>query len=1332
MSIKPTTATELLKLSENLLFATFDKASVGIANVKPNGQWLRVNLRLCQILGYSAEELKKLSIHNIIHPADLSSLLDLLQNMLHRSTDTQALEQRYIDKNGNIVWVKVTISLPRNSNNGANYFVFIIEDIGERKQIQKALMQSENKFHALYLAMNEGVALHEIIYDDKGQAIDYRILEVNPAYTKILGIAKSDATGQLASQVYRSEKPPYLDLYLQVVTNGESIYFETDYSPMEKSFSISVFSPAEHQFATVFSDITKRKQTEQNLIDALDELDRESSIVKSLIQNIPDLIWLKDPEGRYLSCNSKFESFFGASEQAIKGKTDYDFVDKNLADFFRKNDLKAMENNGISINEEWITFARTGEKVLLETSKVPLTDRHGENIGVLGIGHDITERKLHEESLQQSEAALKEAQRLANIGNWEFDLISQKLIWSEQVYRIFEVDQMSAKTSYKNHLKAIHPADRAAVKDAFKHALRVKQPFQIRHRLSLDGKIKHVEQQGLIEFDDNGRAIKLVGTIQDITERVKSETQLERLNHFINQSSDSVFIIDAATARIVDANGTACSTLGYRLDEITQLHVWNINNTLSGLADWKKWLPDLMKHQGEVFETKHRCRNGNIISVEINARYVEEADGNFFIAIVRDISERKKSEQLILESSQRYQAVLSSTKDGFWLTDILGVILDVNDAYCSYSGYTRQELRGMKISQLDFNESESDVAGRIQQLIKDGSSIFETMHQRKDGSTWPVEISISYSDIQQGQFFVFLRDISERKQAEKQIQYMAYNDLLTGLPNRELLADRLDQAISQALRTDKLLAICYIDLDGFKPINDRFGHATGDRLLLQFARRIKQSLRKGDTIARLGGDEFTLILSNLESIYQGEEIVHRTLESIAQPFEIDGFRIHISASIGVTFFPNDQSDPDTLLRHADQAMYLAKESGKNTFRLFNPIQNQKLQAHRAAIDEFSAALNLSQLALFYQPRIDLANGSLISVEALIRWQHSEKGLLLPAQFLPLIEGTPQEIALDEWVIKTALDQHMSWRAQGLILPVSVNLSPRHVQLTTFPEFLKTLLSSYPEDIAQFLELEVLETSAIGNTTRVAELMHACTRLGVKFSLDDFGTGYSSLTYFSRLPIHILKIDQHFVRDMLVNSQDQDIVEGVLRLAQALKRPVVAEGVESIELAMMLLQLGCQFAQGYGIAKPMPAQQLLLWITSWEENENWHKLSSEIKNLTEFYDLNVAIFTLRRWINQLAKYMESGCTEDKPVMDDKHCLFNLWYQGIGQIRYGDHSQFEYIREKHFAVHNLGRELINLFDKQQIASACNKLTEINQIGDDLVSLLTQLSVIEDQST
>ncbi|HLD66106.1 MAG TPA: EAL domain-containing protein, partial [Pseudomonas sp.] len=409
------------------------------------------------------------------------------------------------------------------------------------------------------------------------------------------------------------------------------------------------------------------------------------------------------------------------------------------------------------------------------------------------------------------------------------------------------------------------------------------------------------------------------------------------------------------------------------------------------------------------------------------------------------------------------------------------------------------------------------------------------------------------------------------------------------------------QAIIRAARNDKSLAVCFLDLDGFNAINDRYGHAAGDQLLLGVTANLKQVLRGEDTLARLGGDEFVVLLSDISSPEECSLILDRVLTAVGNPIQLEDALVSVSASIGVSLYPEDNADADTLLRHADQAMYLAKEAGKNRFHLFDPESDRKAQLHRHYLERLRIALARDEFVLHYQPKVDLINGAIIGTEALIRWQQPENGLVPPAEFLPHIYRSDLEIPLGEWVIETALAQAAAWHRDGLRLTVSVNVSANHLLQPDFHENLKTSLARHPGFPAAHFELEVLETAAIADMQQAVAILRRCRELGVHFALDDFGTGYSSLTYLRKLPVDILKIDQSFVRDMLTDPDDMGIVEGVIRLASAFNRQVIAEGVETLEHGVALRRLGCRFAQGYGIARPMPAEQIADWVADWNQS-----------------------------------------------------------------------------------------------------------------------------------
>jgi diguanylate cyclase (GGDEF)-like protein/PAS domain S-box-containing protein len=452
--------------------------------------------------------------------------------------------------------------------------------------------------------------------------------------------------------------------------------------------------------------------------------------------------------------------------------------------------------------------------------------------------------------------------------------------------------------------------------------------------------------------------------------------------------------------------------------------------------------------------------------------------------------------------------------------------------------------------------------------------------------------------------FATIQDITERKQAEEKLNRVAHYDLLTNLPNSVLLADNLRQSMAQCQRCNQSLAVAWMDLDDFQAVNDTYGRNVGDQLLVALSKRIKEALREGDMLVRIGGDEFIAVMVNLKTKEDCKPLLKRLLKAAADPIIVDTVVIQVSVSIGVTLYPQDSVDAHQLMRHADQSMFVAKKEGKNCYHFFDTELDNAIDIQQQKIDDVHAALERHEFVLYYQPKVNMNTGEVIGVEALIRWQHPNRGLVSPLDFLPVIEGHAISLELGEWVIETALSQISQWQSMGVKLSISVNISAYQLQQGNFTSRLAASLAAHPEVNPHYLELEILETSALSDISRVSATMSACNGLGVSFALDDFGTGYSSLTYLRRLPAQLIKIDQSFVRDMLEDRDDLAIVEGVVGLAKAFQREVIAEGVETIAHGAALLQLGCQLAQGYGIARPMPADNIPEWSSSWEADDSW--------------------------------------------------------------------------------------------------------------------------------
>lgn len=560
-------------------------------------------------------------------------------------------------------------------------------------------------------------------------------------------------------------------------------------------------------------------------------------------------------------------------------------------------------------------------------------------------------------------------------------------------------------------------------------------------------------------------------------------------------------------------------------------------------------------------------------------------------------------------SLQLAASVFSHAREGIMITDVEGNIVEVNETFSRITGYAHDEVIGRNSAMLQSHLHTPEFYQSITEALADKDHWYgEVWSQRKNGETYPQMVTISAVRDRESRtvnYVSLFTDITLMKEHQHQLERIAHYDLLTGLPNRALLADRLQQAILQSRRRQRPMGVVFLDLDGFKIINDTHGHVVGDHLLVTVAQRIKGTLRESDTLARIGGDEFVAVLVDLEDPHALEPLLERMLKAAAAPVRVGDAMLQVSASMGLTIFPMDAAEPELLVRHADQAMYVAKQAGKNRYHLFDVMQDAAVRTQRESLEHIRQALLAREFVLHYQPKLNMRSGRVIGAEALIRWQHPRRGLLAPGVFMPVIEDDPLSADLGAWVIETALQQMALWHAQGLEMPVSVNVGAGLLQSHSFVNELSRRLERYPAVQPSWLELEVLETSALEDMTQVHRVMHASHDLGVRFALDDFGTGYSSLTYLKHLPADTLKIDRSFVQGMLNDPNDLAIVEGIIGLARAFRRDVIAEGVETSAHGARLLALGCVNAQGYGIARPMRAEALPGWVERWHLQGRWN-------------------------------------------------------------------------------------------------------------------------------
>jgi diguanylate cyclase (GGDEF)-like protein/PAS domain S-box-containing protein len=608
------------------------------------------------------------------------------------------------------------------------------------------------------------------------------------------------------------------------------------------------------------------------------------------------------------------------------------------------------------------------------------------------------------------------------------------------------------------------------------------------------------------------------------------------------------------------------------------------------------------------FEARMLAQGGDWRALEVNATVTDrDSDGEptRVLCTARDVRDRfaAREAQVLSESLFRH------LHEGLLITDARHRVVDANPRYSEITGYSRDETLGtvpamLRLAHQVQAEADQHLSMRTA-LETTGTWSGEVFYRRNSGEPCTLQVTAAavknYSGAIQ-HHVIAISDVTQARQQIEQLRRQAHYDELTGLPNRVKLTQILMEALATAEREGSLLTVCFLDLDYFKPINDELGHHMGDQLLVRLAERLRRSLRTrasgDDVVARIGGDEFVLLLRTA-TLEESRQAVERMLRQVHQPFALDDSElpVYITASIGATVFPLDQADAETLLRHADHAMYGAKQAGRNGYQFFDAEHDRRTEARFVALGRVQEALDAEELCLYFQPKVDMRDGRVLGVEALLRWNHPEQGLLLPAQFLPLIEHTGLAVSVGNWVLQKGIEQLVRWQMMGLDLTVSINVSARHLQEPMFARHLAMLLAQQATPVADRLIIEILETTALADVDFTCSLMQECRALGVRFALDDFGTGYSTLTYLKRLPLDMLKIDRSFVTNMLNDRHDLAIVEGVIGLSQTFGCSVVAEGVDTLDQAQRLIEIGCDIGQGNGIAPAMPADEVADWVHS---------------------------------------------------------------------------------------------------------------------------------------
>ena len=816
------------------------------------------------------------------------------------------------------------------------------------------------------------------------------------------------------------------------------------------------------------------------------------------------------------------------------------------------------------------------------------------------LGQDLAARTR---DLEASKLELTQAQAVAKAGSWVYNMVTNTMHLSAETCRIFSLPE-GTHGNYFEYLKRVHPDDRLATEAAWKTALR-SGSFDHEHRIQVGTKFRWIREKGELSFAASGVAIRAVGITQDITERKQTEHALhvrdERFHTLFNRASEGILIL-TPDGTVVAANESFARMHGYAPQEMRQLNLRDLDtpDTVRLLA---QRLQRILAGETLTFEVEHYHKDGHVVPLEVTSSLIVSEGERLIQAFHRDISERRRAQE-----AQRIAATAFEAQQGMFITDAQRVILRINQAFTEITGYSAEEAVGQTPRLLGSGRHDAAFfAGITQDLQQQGAWQGEIWNRRKGGEIYPEWLNISAVRDDAGQtshYVAIFADISERKKAEERIKHLAFYDPLTELPNRRLLLDRLTQALAGGARHMQRGALLFVDLDNFKALNDTLGHSEGDALLGQVAARLLACVRSGDTVARLGGDEFVVLLedlsqSELEAATQTEILAQKIQGALNQDYPLVHGPYHSSASIGITLLGSGPGDSgEEPLKRAELAMYQAKTAGRNTIRFFDPQMQVEVTNRVTLENDLREAIALGQFMLYYQPQV-LGAGRVIGVEALVRWQHPRRGLVLPAQFITLAEESGLILPLGQWILETACNQLAQWARQPAMahLSMAVNVSARQFRQANFVEQVQAVLTRSGARPNQ-LKLELTESMLVSDVESVIAKMSALRDIGVRFSLDDFGTGYSSLAYLKRLPLDQVKIDQGFVHDILLDTDDAAIAKMVIALADSLGLTVIAEGVETAAQHDFLAALGCHQYQGYLIGNPLPPQQLETLAQRW--------------------------------------------------------------------------------------------------------------------------------------
>ncbi len=790
------------------------------------------------------------------------------------------------------------------------------------------------------------------------------------------------------------------------------------------------------------------------------------------------------------------------------------------------------------------------------------------------------------EELKKITENLDFAQQVANIGSWHYDILKDQPFWSKQMFHIFGLSFDEMPATKKELFSLVHADDVDRLKKFFKEFLVKRESDKISYRIVRpDGECRHIVQKVQFLEDETGTPVKLFGTIQDITNSREEEIQAQQYKSLFDYNPDAVYSFDLE-GNFVDCNPALLRLLGYTKQEIVKTPFLNLIEPESRDEAFFRF-EEARKGHSQRYELLARTKSGTVISLSAAKFPIivnEEVVGVYGIA--KDVTKEKQSQQLLIEAEEKFRSMVEDSIAGAYIIKD-GKFVYANPQAKKILGVP--EMEGLPFWKVIHPDDKKIVEEKINKRLLHGElQNYEVRAIKGDGSVIHIEIHGSRSIINNtvsllGTFM----DITQKKRAADRNEYLAYHDHLTSLPNRRLLEEKLEQQIAFSKTANEQFAVLYLDLDRFKYINDTLGHHIGDQFLKDVAKRLKAAIRKQDFLAHIAGDEFVLFFPNVAK-NTAVDLAKTLISGLEQPFYRSDYELHITASIGVSMYPEDGAEKETLMRKADSALYRAKALGKNNVQVYSPLWSVQTSRLQALEKDLRKAIENKEFELYYQPKVNLKK-EIVGAEALIRWQHPKWGMISPADFIPLAEKMGLIRITERWVTETVCEQMKTWQQEGFQpIPVSINVSALRLMDKDFVDHVHECILLAQLD-PRCLEVEITETSFLENEEIIMDTFTKLKKIGLQISLDDFGRGYSSLSYLKRFKgfIDTLKIDRNFIQDLDHNFEELVITETIIQLAERLKIKVVAEGVETKKQFDLLAKSNCGAIQGYLFSKPVP-------------------------------------------------------------------------------------------------------------------------------------------------